>query len=258
MIDFHNHILPDLDDGASNMDETLKMLKTASDQGITDIICTVHYQHPKLNGKTINYDIVIDKINEVNKAMDGINLKLHPGSEVFFLPNLVEIKSDPITVFGNGKYMLIEFQVFQFPKDFELSLYDLILSGTTPIIAHPERYRPIQNNIFIIEKLINLGCLIQIDAGSLIGHFGKKCKLISKMMLERNMVHFIGSDSHNSKKRNFCLKEAMDLCEKIKGHSLRELVYDNPKKVIIGEKIIPDDIIDSKYTLREKIMTKFY
>ena len=58
MIDFHNHVLPGLDDGSKNIEQTLSMLKTASDQGITDVICTVHYQHPKMDGIDINYDII--------------------------------------------------------------------------------------------------------------------------------------------------------------------------------------------------------
>ena len=79
--------------------------------------------------------------------------------------------------FSNGKYMLIEFQTFMMPKGYENHLYDLKMSGVTPIIAHPERYKAVQDDIKIIEKLINSGCLMQIDAGSILGHFGKKCKI---------------------------------------------------------------------------------
>ena len=245
MIDFHNHVLPGLDDGSKNIEQTLSMLKTASDQGITDVICTVHYQHPKMDGIDINYDIVKDSINSVEEQFNG-KLNLHPGSEVFYLPNLTEIKSDPLTVFGHGEYMLIEFQSHQLPPGYDEELYRLVMSGTTPIIAHPERYKPIQNDINIVEKLINSGCLMQIDAGSLLGYFGQNCKKSVELMVLRNMVHFVGSDSHNDSKRNFCLELAVKRCEELIGDLTTSLVYDNPQKLLNGEKIIPWEIVDGK------------
>ena len=57
MIDCHNHVLPNIDDGSRSMDESISMLKTAIDQGITDVVNTVHYQHPKMEHRKINYSI---------------------------------------------------------------------------------------------------------------------------------------------------------------------------------------------------------
>ena len=85
--------------------------------------------------------------------------------------------------------MLIEFQTFILPEGYQEHLYDLKMSGVTPIIAHPERYKAIQNDVGIIEKLINAGCIIQIDGGSLLNHFGKICKGTAENLLKRNMVH---------------------------------------------------------------------
>ena len=64
MIDFHNHIIPNLDDGSKSIEMSLNMLKEAESQGITDIINTVHFQHPKMEGKNTSYDFVIDEINK--------------------------------------------------------------------------------------------------------------------------------------------------------------------------------------------------
>ena len=207
MIDFHNHILPGVDDGAKTMEESIEMLRYAEEQGITDVVNTVHFQHPKMEGKNTDFDYIssvrdelVDKMSEEN-----IDIKIHLGAEVFFNFNLLDILDNQLNTFCNGKYMLIEFNTHQFPKDFDKHLYDLAISGVTPIIAHPERYKPVQNDIDIIEKLINSGCVIQIDAGSILGHFGKNCKTAAEIMLKRNMVHVIGSDSHGTRKRNFCL-----------------------------------------------------
>lgn len=251
MIDFHNHVLPNLDDGSKTMDQTIAMLNTAVDQGITDVICTVHYQHPKMEGYEVSHDIVNETIQQVENKFNNPDFKLHLGAEVFYLPNLLEIKSDPLTVFNHGKYMLVEFQTFQLPPQFDTTLYNLVMSGTTPIIAHAERYKPIQENLRIVEKLIHSGCLIQLNAGSILGKFGQQCKKTAELMLKRNMVHFIGSDAHNDTRRNFCLKPAIESARKIIGDQVDILVNENPLKLIQGEKIRPFEILEMK---RKKLL----
>ena len=243
MIDFHNHILPAVDDGAKSIEESLNMLKYAEDQGITEIVNTVHFQHPKMEQKSTEFDYISNVKDELVEAMDRekIEIKIHLGAEVFFNFNLTTITSNPLVTLCNVKYMLVEFQTHQFPEKFDDHLFQLAISGITPIIAHPERYKPIQNDISIIEKLINSGSLVQMDAGSLLGHFGPNCKTISENMLKRKMVHIIGSDSHNLGRRNFCLKKALGVVENIVDYDFMPLVQDNPRKVIDGDKInIPE------------------
>ena len=93
MIDFHNHILPSVDDGSKSIDMSISMLQHAYDQGITDVVNTVHLQHPKMEGKDISLkriEIEIDRLKE-NLVKNNIDIDIHIGSEVFFLPNLVEL-----------------------------------------------------------------------------------------------------------------------------------------------------------------------
>ena len=142
--------------------------------------------------------------------------------------------------------MLIEFQTHQLPPNYDEELYKLVMSGTVPIIAHPERYKSIQDDISIVEKLINSGCLMQIDAGSLIGHFGANCKNTVIKLLKQNMVHFMGSDAHNDGKRNFCLKSAVNICEELIGDLTEKLVFDNPQKLLNGENIIPWEVLEEE------------
>ena len=247
MIDFHNHILPGIDDGAKNIEVSIKMLREAHSQGITDIINTVHYQHPKMEGKEVDFKSIEKATIELQSYLDSnnIDVKIHIGAEVFFKPGLLEIKKDKLAVFGHGKYMLIEFLPFHLPPHFDDEFYKLKLAGTTPIIAHPERNRMIQLDIDILVKLIHSGCLVQLDGGSLLGHFGSTCQHVAKLLLDRNMVHFIGSDAHNDKKRNFCLPQASEIARKIVGDSVEILVNDNPRKVISGEDIIPFEMNES-------------
>ena len=259
MIDFHNHILPGVDDGAKTMQESIEMLKYAQSQGITDVVNTVHFQHPKMQDKNTDFKYISSVKNDLIQELDKnqIKINIHLGAEVFFNFNLLEILDNPLVTFCNGKYMLIEFQTHQFPKGFDSHLYDLAISGVTPIIAHPERYKSVQNDINIIEKLINSGCLVQIDAGSLIGHFGPKCKLSAEIMLKRQMVHIIGSDSHGLGRRNFCLKESILLAQKIVKYDILNLVLNNAGNVIRGKSCdIPEVISINKTSFFSKFLRK--
>ena len=98
MIDFHNHVLPNVDDGSKSLEMSLNMLKEAEKQGITDVVNTVHYQHPKVENEDISYSRIKKEINELQAQIDkkNIKIKLHIGAEVFYLPNLMEIKNDPL------------------------------------------------------------------------------------------------------------------------------------------------------------------
>ncbi|NOZ03963.1 MAG: hypothetical protein GXO92_05070, partial [FCB group bacterium] len=90
MIDFHNHVLPDTDDGPATMEQSLAMLRTAAGQGITDVVNTVHFQHPKVEHRNITYEGTKKKLETLQAVLDEENIpvRLHLGAEVFYLPNL--------------------------------------------------------------------------------------------------------------------------------------------------------------------------
>ena len=181
MIDFHNHVLPNLDDGSKSMEMTLDMLREASKQGIKKIVNTVHYQHPKMDGKSTDYNYIQEVRDKVLKEAEKIDIEIdiELASEVYYLPNLCDIADDPITTI-NG-YMLIEFPTMIIPFNFLDIFFNLKMKGVNPILAHPERYRFVQENIIELEKIQDLGVLFQIDAGSLVGHFGNKTKNLREL-----------------------------------------------------------------------------
>ena len=239
MIDFHNHIIPNIDDGSSSLEMSLGMLENASKQGITDVVNTIHYQHPKLPGVDISLDNIKEKVNDIQTALNkrGISIKIHYGAEVFFLPNLLDIIHNPLTTFLHGKYMLIEFQPHQIPDIQKQELFDLKMAGITPIIAHPERYKPVQANSEILTNWLEAGCIIQVDAGSPLGHFGPASQLASEKIIKNGWCQILGSDAHNNRKRDFCLRESVDMVRNWIGNRVEPMVYDNPLKVIKGKKI---------------------
>ena len=244
MIDFHNHILPNIDDGSKSLDISIEMLTEAYNQGITDVVNTVHYQHPKVEGVDISIEFIQGEVlklqNELKKR--AIPIKIHIGAEVFYLPNLLTLKHDLLATFGNGKYMLIEFLTNFIPDTHKKIFFDLKMNGVTPIIAHPERYKPVQNNINFVYDWLNSGCLIQVDAGSLIGLMGESALKASRIILKQNWCQIIGSDAHDNKRRNFVLKSGLETSKKLIGANANHLVGKYPKAIIEGKAIKIDTL----------------
>ena len=238
MIDFHNHFIYSLDDGPSSIEESMDMLHHANSQGITEIIQTIHFQHPKMEGKDISDKNINKKLKRIQSLMkvQGINIKIHIASEVFYLPNLSDILINPLTTIFD-KYMLIEFTTNIYPENYEIEFFKIQNKGVTPIIAHPERYRFVQNDLRIIEKWILNDYIIQVDCGSLLGHFGEKIKKICFNIIDEYGIHIIGSDAHNNKKRNFCLEDTYNLLSTKYNNDFVENLQLNASKLVNGGKL---------------------
>tara|TARA_Y100001970_G_C14228417_1_gene857116 strand:- start:229 stop:1017 length:789 start_codon:yes stop_codon:yes gene_type:complete len=258
MIDFHNHVLPKIDDGSKSMDMSIDMLREAHQQGIKEIVNTVHYQHPKVEGLKITYGSIKEKTSLLQNELDknNIPIRIHIGSEVFFLPNLMKIKDDPLATIGNGKYMLIEFQPHFIPDNHKQIFFELKMDGITPIIAHPERYKPVQEDIGLVYNWLNTGCLIQVDAGSITGTLGESAFNAAQDIIKNNWCQILGSDAHNNGRRNFILKDAYLKVENWIGDAARPLVFENPRSVLNGESItlqIEENQIERKSSFWKKI-----
>ncbi|MED5475455.1 MAG: CpsB/CapC family capsule biosynthesis tyrosine phosphatase [Candidatus Neomarinimicrobiota bacterium] len=259
MIDFHNHIIPNLDDGSKSIEMSLNMIREAEAQGITDIVNTVHYQHPKMEKKDTSYEFIKNEINKFQKIVydNNIKIKIHSASEVFFKFNLTEILDNPITTFGDGKYMLIEFQRLSFPDGYEDEIFKVQLKGIVPIIAHPERYRGIQKDISLAQKWVDRGYLIQIDCSSILGGFGKETQESAIKLLDNGLCHLIGSDAHNDKNRNFLLKQTILEIEKIIGNDSTLIVKNNSYKILNGQEVLSYSNVNEKTSIFSKISSFF-
>ena len=263
LIDLHNHVLPGIDDGSPNLAVSMNMIRTASEQGITEVVNTVHFQHPKMDMIQITMDDLTLRIKELQKEIDsaGLNVKLHLGAEVFFFPNILELKENQLCTFGNGQYMLIEFQMRNLPpKVHHEILFDLKMAGVTPIIAHPERYESVQDNIHLVHKWIQAGCLMQMDAGSLNGTLGKSAQKTAIQITKNRLCHLIGSDAHNDGRRNFCLKTALEHVTALTDESFSDMLIQNAHKVLKGQYIEQDFIAvePKKLNLLSKLKSKIW
>lgn len=195
MIDIHSHVIHGVDDGASSMEESLKMLEEAENAGVKVIIATPHFQQEVF--KTERLHEHYQQLCTVAKERD-ITLLL--GSEVFLDPFLPEIIIDnPNLVLNESMYLLLEFPFDSIPFYSHEVIYKLQIQGIVPIIAHPERNRCFVRDIDALIELIERGCLTQLDAASIVGIYGRKIKKFTKKLIKNKLVQFIACDAHCAK-----------------------------------------------------------
>ena len=240
MIDMHCHIVPFTDDGAVDNDASLEMGKLAMELGYTDIICTSHYIIHDIEN---NYSEYRDNVEKLNKLFEenGITVKLHPGNEIFFTNDIVNlVKDKKVSSLNDTKYVLVEFPLFN--NTLPMNAYDefnaLQDAGYTPILAHPERYDFVSKGVECLIPLVESGVLLQANMGSINGKYGKHAKKNIKKMLKLNMVHFFGTDSHNTSVYEMQEKALKKVKKIIKDDELVEKIFvENPQKVLNNEKI---------------------
>ena len=213
MIDFHSHIIHGVDDGAKSLNMSLEMLKIAENEGVEYICATPHFITEEFEISRSEYIEKLDKLVTASRE-ESFNIKILSGLEIYMHPNLPKLyKEKKIWGINDSEYLLIELPMGQFPMYTEDVFYELMLLGAKPILAHPERNLKIMKNHDLIINLINQGVMMQINAGSLLGDYGKEIKKTAQEFLKSNMIHILVSDGHNIKSRKTKLKEAYTMVE---------------------------------------------
>lgn len=234
MVDIHSHILAEIDDGSKDMEMTINMLKKAEKSGTTDIIATPHFMRGRFE---VEHNEVLKKVEELKEISreNNIDINIYAGQEIYYNKNMLEYYNDNmIGTINNTKYMLIELPMLEFNIDEVINtIYELQIRGITPIIAHPERYKPFIKKPSMINTFIKEGMLFQVNAGSITGAFGKDVKKTATKYLENNIYSFIGSDAHRDIGRDTDIKEALDILE----ISQRKEFIDNGKLMLENEDI---------------------
>jgi protein-tyrosine phosphatase len=232
-IDIHAHILPGVDDGSDSMDETLRMLQTAYEQGIRTMIATPHYMPGGDNIPKENLSVIRDQV-QVKIDEIGLNLKLLLGNEIYYSGSIVGLlKSKKALTLADSRYVLVEFS----PKEAYDTMYnklgELVHFGFWPVLAHVERYRCFYKNDFRISDLIEMGCCIQMNASSVLGGILDTEAIYNRRLIKQGLVHFIGSDCHDDRNRIPCMKMAEKTLQKrCDERLLNRLFYENPFKVL--------------------------
>ena len=211
MIDIHFHCLPGIDDGPRNWDDAVALCRAAAADGVDTIIATPHVlRDPWLNEDASARDRLVDELN----ARLGGHPRILPGCEYFFSSDAVELwqlgANGPLTGLNRTSHLLIEFPATQVPAAAESVFHEFAVMGVTPVIAHPERNLVLAEQPAKLERLVGLGAVAQITAGSLLGNFGRAAQEACEDFFRRGLVHFVASDAHSLHRRPPALIQAMD------------------------------------------------
>ncbi|MGX7393454.1 tyrosine-protein phosphatase [Carnobacterium mobile] len=239
MIDLHCHILPGIDDGAKDIEDSIDMARAAVAEGITHILATPHYKNGHWDNEKKDILVLVDELQEELDARD-IPLTIFPGQEVRINGELFEdLAEEKIQFIDEGnQYVLIEFPTPSIPAYTESLFFELQKEGITPIIVHPERNRAVLKNPNVLLPFVEKGALAQLTAASYTGGFGKSIQKVSKQLVEANLVHFIASDAHNISSRSFHMKEAFRKLEKEFGREKVNEYQQVTKDLVNGEVIV--------------------
>lgn len=230
MIDIHCHILPAVDDGPEELEESIEMAAIAARDGIKTVVATPHL----IDAGTPRPERIAELVDELNSALAerGIGVQVLPGADVQAHVEPSELKKRTI----NGKnYVLIEFPHTHLPMNAQATVFAICASGLKPIVTHPERNMSVIRDPARLFELSEAGLLVQITAESLTGAFGVDVRECAVHLLRKGAVNFIATDAHSAQRRKPVLSEGLRVAEKLLGaRQAAALVSTNPEAVING------------------------
>ena len=247
LVDIHNHIIFNVDDGPGTLEQSMDMMHQAVKNGVTDIVATPHQlEIDQVSEHHDRQKKIIDNFNilkaEVKKEQLPLNLYL--GSELYFTTSIAQAPDIPFFTYEDKKkYALIEFSLNWPPEGYKEIFYELIQNGITPVLAHPERYSYFREIVDDIIDLIKMGSVLQINAGSLLGYQGTQARFLSEMLLREGLVHVIASDAHRASRTiGFNMpRAAKTFKEKYPKINFEPLISENPLKIVQGETLNIDE-----------------
>lgn len=244
MVDIHSHILWGMDDGSPTEEISLEMLRLAHESGTTDIVATPHS-----NGEFEYQPALIDERIAYLNQRTGNKPRILRGCDLHLsYDNIVAAVADTKRFSINGhRYILVECSDLHISGSMDRVLDQLLAADLVPIVTHPERNHILRRDIGTLEKWVDLGCLVQVTALSVLGGFGKKAAGSAHDLLSKGMVHVIASDAHDPVHRHPRLDEAFAAISSRYGADIAELLFTaNPGRIIRGDFVSSDKIFIRK------------
>ena len=245
MLDLHCHILPGIDDGAKDLDTSLRMLNIAKNNGTQGIVATPHV----IEGKWLpSWEKIVSECELLNIAAhkNGLNIPIYPAAEVAVHWDILNLAAGPGPYCINGgRYMLVELPAIDLPAFTEDFFFALQARGITPILAHPERHPVISRQIKLLAEWIGRGVMVQVNGGSVTGSMGERAMQAAEQLLISNMVHCVGSDAHSARHRNPSLTSTAEKLKEMVGReTTHRLLVETPNKIIKNLDVcLPEPII---------------
>lgn len=241
-VDLHCHLLPAWDDGARDLNESLEMARHAAADGVRTIVTTPHVGRAfgsRVERPAAEIAAAIPILQEQIDAA-GIAIEVVAGAEVT-LESLLEsfeaakpVHWPALTVGGQNRYILLESAYGQWPLYADRVLYQVALSGLTPIIAHPERLPEVQQNVHVLDEALHSGAVLQLTARALLGRDGPRVQACCRRLLQIAPSVILASDAHSSQSV-WPGAAAETLVSWVGESAARHILSKNPQQILAGE-----------------------
>lgn len=218
-VDLHSHLLPGIDDGAKDMERSIELILSLQKMGYQKLITTPHVSDMFLNSS----ERILEGYKALKKELAdrAIEIEIEVAAEYYADEHFEALLSKKdILTFGKEQYLLFELSYFTPPQDLESLIYDIKLAGYRPVLAHPERYLYLHQDIDAYIMMKSMGVLFQINLNSIVNYYSDEVTQTVKKLITYGLVDFIGSDTHHRRHTKF-LKESFSntLYQKIFKHN---------------------------------------
>jgi protein-tyrosine phosphatase len=223
--DIHNHILPGIDDGAKNNEESISLLKMFKELGIEKFICTPHIMNDFYPNNKKSICTALEDLNSNLTSNPGLkNTQIKAAAEYMMDQAFLDLLENEELLVLKDKMVLVEMSYFQAPINLNEILFKLRTRGYKPVLAHPERYSFFHTkDLSKYQDLKYRGCLFQLNSLSLTPHYGQHIQKVAHKLLQNGMIDFIGSDAH--REQHIQKLSTIQLPEKIMKPLLKSIEY---------------------------------
>lgn len=197
-VDMHSHLIPGIDDGVKTVEESLEMIRGLVELGYTKLITTPHIMSDYYRNTP---EIIHEGLETMRAAIrkEGINVTLDAAAEYYLDEMFLQKLYDGQLMSFGDNYLLFEISYINPPDNIHNVIFELIVHGYKPVLAHPERYPFWHEKFNEFEKLKEAGALFQLNINSLTGYYGAAAKSFAEKLIDLKMIDFIGSDLHGQR-----------------------------------------------------------
>ena len=261
-VDLHCHVLPGVDDGATSFEESVAMLRLADASGTRRLVATPHlFRPPFLSHDVAQLRSAFEawrrrlegaagetSADETSDGGDGVSgpaveprlteLCVELSAEHHLSPELFEaLAKGAVLPLGTGRRLLVELPVYLPPEVAEAGLERVFEAGFQPLLAHVERYGLLLRRRRHLRRLLDMGCLLQLNAEAVVGPSSGRRSLCDQL-LQRGWIHAIASDGHHVDRRPPSLGAAAEqLAQRFGAERARWWLAEGPAAILDGAEI---------------------
>jgi protein-tyrosine phosphatase len=234
MIDLHCHILPNIDDGAKSVDESLGLISLAIEQGVTRMVATPHIHLGIFDNNLLSISAAFAVLSSA-LAQANLTVEIRTAAEVRIAPEIMPfIEQQQLPFVGRYEQhhvLLLELPSSHIPPGSDKLVSWLLANNVLPMIAHPERNRELQTHPDRIKPFVQAGCLFQLTAAALLGDMGPAPQQLSEHFIQQRIYSILASDCHSLKRRPPKMAAAKQHIALFDEHYAHELTTTMPQKI---------------------------